>query len=734
MNSLKVPKDGLSGLIENFKADSLSGFMVFLLALPLSLGIAKASGFSASQGVLTAMIGGLLVGLFQGGRLTIKGPAAGLITVCAGAVAEMGDLHLGNIPAVDLVCGAIVVMAVIQLVLSLLKLGFYSDFFPLSVVHGMLAAIGLIIFAKQVPVLLGIQASHLKGLSPFQLYEHIPDFIIHLDPKIAVIGVLSLLILFGMPMLGGIFKKIPAPMIVLLVTIPLGIFWEIKSIPDSLVVIGNFWQNVNIHANFSAIGAFVFWKYVIMFLFVNSLESLLTVKAIDGLDPWRRPSDYNKDLGALSAGNGLAGLLGGLPMISEVARSSANVGFGGRTSWANVFHGLFIFLSMLLIIPMIELIPNAALAAMLIAVAYRLASPKEFIGAYKIGNEQLVIFLVTIVVTVGEDLLLGVFCGIVTKIIFHIKNGATLKMLFKSDYALEETSETYKVKVNGVATFSNFLGYKKLFKKFAPGKQIEFDFSHAKLVDHSFMDQIHHFEEKYEHAGGNVTVSGLDSFFAFSDHPLAARKPQNGSNRIQIRLSSRQTELSRYAKENEMAFYPQKVKPGAKYKDFPLQMFNRILSEENLITGYEDWGQVAFSDLQVSRATASSIEQGMMTVLYISEIEMRLPDFTLTPEKFSTRMAEFVGNKDIDFESHPLFSSAYYLRGADEAAIRDFFTPEILAFFESHEALSMECHRHRIVIYDGHRLSEASELDRIYKFASEFAQLLKATLVNNFNL
>src|SRR6218665_3864072 len=109
MNSLKVPKDGLSGLIENFKADSLSGFMVFLLALPLSLGIAKASGFSASQGVLTAMIGGLLVGLFQGGGLPIKGPAAGLITVCAGAVAERGDLHLGNIPAVDLVCPPILV-------------------------------------------------------------------------------------------------------------------------------------------------------------------------------------------------------------------------------------------------------------------------------------------------------------------------------------------------------------------------------------------------------------------------------------------------------------------------------------------------------------------------------------------------------------------------------------------------------------------------------------------------
>lgn len=724
MNSQKIPKEGLSGLLENFKADSLSGFMVFLLALPLSLGIAKASGFSASQGVLTAMIGGLFVGLFQGGRLTIKGPAAGLITVCAGAVAEMDTLHLQNISAVDLVCGVVVVMAAIQLILSFLKVGFYCDFFPLSVVHGMLAGIGLIIFAKQVPVLLGIQAAHLKGLSPFQLYEHIPDFILHLDPKIAAIGVLSLLLLFGMPMCGGIFKKIPAPMVVLVLAIPMGIFLEVKSIPGSLVVIGDFWKNTGLHVSFAAIGTFVFWKYVIMFLFVNSLESLLTVKALDSLDPWRRSSDYNKDLGALSVGNALSGLLGGMPMISEVARSSANVGFGGRTQWANVFHGLFLFLSMLLIIPLIELIPNAALAAMLIAVAWRLASPKEFIGTYKIGNEQLIIFLVTVIVTVGEDLLLGVLCGIITKIIFHLKNGATFKTLFKSDYAVEESGPVFKVKVNGVATFSNFSGYKKLLKKIPSGKHVEFDFSRAKLVDHSFMDQIHHFEEKYEQVGGEVAVTGLDGFFTFSDHPLAARKPQSEAGRIQIRLSPRQIALSLYAQKNEMVFYPQKVRTLGKYIGFPLQMNqmnNKPGMEENIISGYEDWGKTEFSDLLLSRATDMKIEQRVMTILYISEIEQRLPDFTLEPEKFFTKVSEFTGNKDIDFAGHPAFSAKYYLRGRDERAVREFFTPQRLAFCEcEYEALYMECHKNKIIVHKGRLLSEVSELERIYEFARQF--------------
>ena len=525
MKTVEVPKDGLEGLKQNWSADALSGFLVFLLAMPLSLGIAKASGFDASTGVLTAMIGGLVVSAFMGGRLTIKGPAAGLITVCFGAVADLGALSTDGISATKLACGVIVVMAVIQLLFGFLKFGSLSDFFPHSAVHGMLAAIGILIFAKQFPILLGVDASLTKGLSPVQLYEHIPAFIAHANPQIAIIGLSSLLILFGLPAIGGIFKKIPAPMIVLVIMIPLAMVLDFKTAyKGSLVSIGDFWKNVTFNASFAAIGHFVFWKYVFMFLFVNSLESLLTVKAIDGLDPYKRKSDYNKDLKALALGNGISGLLGGLPMISEVARSSANVGFGGRTRWANFFHGVFLLLAMLLLIPVIEMIPNAALAAMLIAVAYRLASPQEFIGTYKVGPEQLVIFLTTIVVTVSEDLLLGVAAGIMVKFIFHIINGAPVSSLFKAHYDLRETGEGYMIRVQQSAIFSNLLGFQKMWSKLQPGKKITFDFSETKLVDHTFQESLHHFEEDYHLSGGQVIITGLTKHKSASGHQLATKK------------------------------------------------------------------------------------------------------------------------------------------------------------------------------------------------------------------
>ncbi len=728
MKTLEIPKDGLEGLKQNWSTDALSGFLVFLLALPLSLGIAKASGFPAAMGVLTAMIGGLVVSIFQGGRLTIKGPAAGLITVCAGAVTDLGNLNMEGVTAVQLACGAVVVMSIIQFVFGILKFGSFSDFFPHSAVHGMLAAIGILIFAKQFPILIGVPADLTKGLSPIQLYTHIPTFIANASPQIALIGLLSLVIIFGLPMLGGIFKKIPAPMVVLVIMIPFAIFMDFKTNhASSLVTIGDFWKDVKFNASFAAIGTGVFWKYVFMFLFVNSLESLLTVKAIDGLDPWKRQSNYNTDLRALAVGNGFSGLLGGLPMISEVARSSANVNNGAKTRWANFFHGLFLLLSMLVLIPVIEMIPTAALAAMLIAVAYRLASPKEFIGTYKIGSEQLVIFLVTIFVTVAEDLLLGVFAGILTKFIFHIINGAPIGQLFKANYSVNEADNHYVINVKGVATFSNFLGYKKLWGTLKPGKNIVFDFEQAKFVDHSFMDQLHHFEDTYHQSGGNVSIANLDHLNPLSGHPLAARKVmKEAADKIEIRLTSRQIALRKFASSNEYDFNPQHVRVAAKYKEFPIQQGNKIRFEENVLSKYADIGKVEVADMTLVQGARQASMETHVTVVHISETDLPIPDFALEPESFGTKFSELMGGKDIDFAEFPNFSRKYYLRGQSESDIRAFFTEPVVRFLEDREEIHIECHKHRLLLYKKLDLLEPTEIEFLEKFAEDFVAALKS--------
>jgi MFS superfamily sulfate permease-like transporter len=216
MSKLSIPKDGIEGLKENFSTDAISGFIVFLLALPLSLGIAKASDFPPIMGLITAIIGGLVVSLIMGSRLTIKGPAAGLIVIVAGAVAEFGGGELGW----HLALGSMVVAGIVQILFGVFKLGKLADFFPLSAIHGMLAAIGLIIIAKQIPVLLDVAPAMTKGKGPIQLLASIPQFILNLDPKATLIGVISLAIMLGWPFIKGPLKKVPAPLVVLLLAIP----------------------------------------------------------------------------------------------------------------------------------------------------------------------------------------------------------------------------------------------------------------------------------------------------------------------------------------------------------------------------------------------------------------------------------------------------------------------------------------------------------------------------------
>jgi MFS superfamily sulfate permease-like transporter len=271
---------------------------------------------------------------------------------------------------------------------------------------------------------------------------------------------------------------------------------------------------------FHQMGTFI--KFVIMFALVGSLEALLTVKAIDMMDPFKRKSNYNKDLIAVGLGNIIAGVFGGLPMISEVARSSANVNNGGRTRWANFFHGVFILIFLIFAVSFSNLIPMTALAAMLIGVGWKLAHPKEFGHMFKIGPDQLVVFLVTIVVTLATDLLLGIAAGIILKIILHLFRGVSLKSIVKSEFTVENNV----IHAHGSIVFSNFLKLQAAIQNFAFTEQIHLDVSQCNFIDHSSIEALHHLEADFKAQGGLLDVIGLNHFENVhgSTHHLAARK------------------------------------------------------------------------------------------------------------------------------------------------------------------------------------------------------------------
>lgn len=539
-----IPAGGLKGLRANWKSDLVSGFLVFLIALPLCLGISMASGFPPVAGIFTAIIGGMLVSFFKGSELTIKGPAAGLIVIALGAVEELGQ---GDpVKGYHLALAAIVAAGVIQIIFGLLRSGVLSDFFPSAAVHGMLAAIGIIIASKQIHTIMGVKP---EGMHPIDLLAEIPESISKMNPEIAIIGAISLAILFTLPLIKNKYvKMIPAPLVVILVAVPLGHLFQLETEhkylflndheytigPRYLVTLPDNLASALTFPDFSALFSGTSIKFIIMFALVGSLESLLSTKAIDSLDPWRRKSNMNRDLIGVGVGNTLAGLIGGLPMISEIVRSSANINNGGRTWWSNFFHGFFLLVFVAFFPSIIHQIPLAALGAMLIYTGYRLASPREFYKTYKIGKEQLIIFLSTVVITLATDLLIGIAAGISIKLIMHLINGLPPRYMFKPLFSVNENPDNnmYVVDVKHSAVFSNFILLKKSLDRLPRKSHVIVDFSEAQLVDHTVMENLHRYMEDFNHEGGVFEITGFEHHRKFSNHELSARKKRNGNGQV----------------------------------------------------------------------------------------------------------------------------------------------------------------------------------------------------------
>jgi len=551
----EIPRGDATGFRRFLRFDLTSGFLVFLIALPLCLGISLASGFPPVAGVFTAVVGAILTSFISNSELTIKGPAAGMIVIVLGAMQSFG--YTGGVdPAADfqayrMVIAVGCVAGVVQIGFGLLRVGGLSEFFPTAVVHGMLAAIGFIICLKQLPVVLGQKASG----EPLEILRELPEKIAHLNPHIAVIGLVSLAILFGYPLVKGRLRPawlrmIPAQLLVLAVAVPLGLWFDLAR-EHTYSFVGHEYKLgksflVNVPQNLLAAIATpdfsvftgpatrlsgIWW--VAMFALVGSVESLLSAKAIDLLDPWKRKTDMNRDLVAVGIANVAAATIGGLPMISEIVRSKANIDNGARTRFADLWHGVFLLAFVALVPQLIHRIPLAALAAMLVYTGFRLASPREFINVFKIGSEQLFIFVATIIGVLATDLLVGVGIGVALKFVIHAINGVPLTSFFKPFLKVSTIDDnTVQIDASGSAVFTNWIPFRRQIEQLGlvQHNDVIVNLAGTELVDHSVMEKLHELAVDFQQAGLRLDVVGLESHRQTSAHPFATRR------RVTIRM------------------------------------------------------------------------------------------------------------------------------------------------------------------------------------------------------
>lgn len=716
---------GFSALKEHWKEDLKAGFGVSLIALPLSLGIALASGFPPMAGIISAIVGGILVSRLNGSWVTISGPAAGLIVVNLAAVESLG---------LENALGAILVSGVFITLFGFLKSGKLGDFFPHSVVHGMLAAIGVIIMVKQFFIATGVPA---EGKEFIEIVEQIPSALLSSNPQVFLIALISLLILIIYPKIPlKTIKMIPAPIWVLAVAIPLEFMLNFERehvvhflnkdfvvgpkflvhLPDSILQ-GITWPK------FDKITSTAFWVSVMTISLVTAIESMLSALAVDSMDPLKRKSDLDKDLKALGIGASASSALGGLPMISEIVRSSANIAAGAKTQWSNFFHGTFLLIFLMFGSSIINHIPLSALAAMLIFTGYRLASPKEFKHVYHIGTSEFIVFISTMLMVLFTDLLIGIAFGILLNVLINIAKGTSIIHLFKVPMSSDNQEESICIKPQGSLVFSNYLSLKKTLKPHVGIKNILLDMSEVDFIDHSTVHHLHEMEREALSKSKSFSLQGDAHLIPSTVHTLSEKRLNIMHKKAT--WNPRQKDIQKFCVEKEWEYYAESLNVS-KWERFGVFEKTRVVSEYDVVKFHAGEYPCTMADIELrSAAMPGRSENIKMTCLYVDMKIGVIPAFSLEKEElFDKLMSRFVW-QDINFESHPEFSKRYLLKGEDKDAIRAYFHAGLLDYLEDHQGYHIESNKKGLLFYVDKKVLPFDQVQQLIKFTENFLDLWK---------
>ena len=718
-------KNTFKTFLSDIPQNLFSGFVVSLIALPLGLGLALASGAPPISGIIAAIVGGIVVSLIGGSNVTITGPGNGLVVVILAAITTLGDGDMQKGFLYTL--AAIVISGIIMIILGFLRMGSLGDFFPGSAIQGMLAAIGIGIFAKQIHVMFG--NLNAKG-SIIDLVIQVPEGMMNLiktdDTSVfyaGLVGITSLLIMvFYSKIRNRYFQLIPAPMWIVVLSVGMYYYFELVSssaypidksllidLPDN--ILSNF-----AFPNFSKIYDVDFLNAVIAITLIASIESLLSIKAVDKLDPLKRRSNVNKDIRALGLATVISGFLGGLNVVTVIARSSVNVNNKGINRSANFFHAAFLVAFILLFASELRKIPLPALAAILVYTGYKLASPENIKKIFSIGSEQLIIFLITLFTTILTSLITGILVGILITFIIHIiinKNILLfIKNVLKPNVLMFKEEGKYYVSVKNFSSFLNYTKLKEKVDQIPESEEAIIDFSLCDFVDHSVMENMNNYSESFTRKGGHFEVIGLDDSKPGSEHPFALRKilpkqiiPNDGF------LTKRQKSIQKISEEMHWkydAFSAQEMEELPTFGYFKTRKINKV---SNLLSN-ED---CTIFDVQFSEGEMIAKQVIKATMLHIHTLKP-VPKFTLDREGIFEYILEFAGYKDINVKNHPDFSKRFYLAGKNEEKIKAFFTDELILFFESNKQYHIEASQNGLLVIASERLSSVKEMKALAFF------------------
>jgi MFS superfamily sulfate permease-like transporter len=507
-------------MFKNIRDDLPAGIVVFFVAVPLCLGIALASGAPLFAGIIAGIVGGIIVGIASGSSVGVSGPAAGLAVIVFSSIAQLGGSW-------EAFLAAVVLAGIIQIALGYAKAGFIAYFFPSAVIKGMLTGIGLLIILKQIPHALGWDKDVEGDLSFDQsdgqnTFTEILNAFQYFTPGAVVIGVISLAILiFWDTVLSKrhkIFQLIQGPIVVVAVGIVMDYCYQNGILnftleSDHLVNIpvpeniGDFFGQFTL-PDFSALSNLEVYKVAFVLAIVASLETLLCVEATDKLDPAKRITPTNRELKAQGLGNVISGMIGGLPITQVIVRSSANIAFGGKSKLSAILHGGFLLVGVITLANVLNMIPLASLAAILIMVGYKLAKPSLFKQMYQLGWEQFVPFVATVVAILLTDLLRGITFGLIVGFFFALRHSYRNSHRMNDIVTTEEGHQIHHIVLAEVVSFFTKASLVKTLETIPENSKVIVDGSKTKSIAYDVIDLINDFETNAKTK--NITVEKIN--------------------------------------------------------------------------------------------------------------------------------------------------------------------------------------------------------------------------------
>ena len=730
-----TPKKGLKGLIENWQSDLIAAVSVALIALPLSLGIALAAGAPAMAGIISAIVGGFVTTLYRGGHIAVNGPAKGVIAVILGGIAIMDD---GTGQTFNYVLAAVVVSGAIQVVLGLLRLGRFADVFHSSVIHGLLAAIGIIIFAKQIHVALGTHSDS------YSIVENLIDAVRYLpqaNPFVVIIsGVGLLLLLFHSKISYKFFHLLPTPMWVIALSIPFAYafnFFEVHNLsffgkayevgPKLLLNIPDNIMESIMYPNFKKIDSLDFWTTVISILLITSIESLAIAKAIDKIDPYKRKTDLDKDLTGIGLSTMVSGLIGGLPIIAVIIRSTVNVHNGAKTKWSNMYQGLLLLLFIVVLSPIMKQVPLCAFAILLVYTGFKLASPKVFKEVYSHGIEQLIFFVGTMVLTLYTNLLVGLFGGLSLALLSHLLlTQLSVRRFFKMIFSpgsnlVLKPDGSYDLKIRGIANFLGILKINKLLGQIPAGTNATIDLSETRLVGFTILEQLYDFQKIHENTGGKVEILGLEQHISSTNHKLATKIR---TDKI-MPITKRQNMLKEMAESYDWNFQVEPVEDFDYFKTFDFFKTRPIEAELNCISDQDQDMHLELIDVTFEEGSYI-INDEYTTTIGLLKLPFSIPKFTIEKKDLLDKVLPLSEHKDIDYIIYPNFPKDYLVKGENVAAMDTFFTEKLKVLIEISDLYHLESNGEAILMFSKNfKLAQMKEYAKMIQFAENFKSMIK---------